>query len=189
MLYHDDWPIWPTIRDTARWTLENRIETENTETSSSSRQDKRAECRQWPRERLVSPASRGKKDYRGFRGNGQRSVTMAVCFLAAATPFSFTGSGKYLRATGEHCIAQKTQFPPHRGTLLPLKENSISPAKFKNQCDIPLNFVLSSRRCAWIHVPFAVSRRFDTPTRDSPLTRRKNWHAIFSVPWNHTTFS
>lgn len=52
-----------------------------------------------------------KKDYRGFRENGQRSVTIAVCFLAAATLFSFTDSRKYLGASGENCIAQKTQFP------------------------------------------------------------------------------
>lgn len=52
-----------------------------------------------------------KKDYRGFRENGQRSVTIAVCFLAAATLFSFTDSRKYPGASGENCIAQKTQFP------------------------------------------------------------------------------
>lgn len=66
-----------------------------------------------------------KKDYRGFRENGQRSVTIAVCFLAAATLFSFTDSRKYLGASGENCIAQKTQFPASWNASF-AKRNSIS---------------------------------------------------------------
>lgn len=134
---------------------------------SSSRQDKRAECRQRPRDRrLVSPASRDKKDYRGFRGNGQRSVTMAVCFLAAATPFSFTGSRKYLRATAEDCIAQKTQFPQHRGTLLPLEENSISPRE-----NLRTNAISFEFRSLLEKMLGYTCRIFDTPLRDSPKIR------------------